>query len=66
MKANIYIDGFNFYYGCISETPYHWLNIAKLCQLLLPRDEIATIKYFTALVTPRPNDPEKLIRQERY
>ncbi|MBC8335464.1 MAG: NYN domain-containing protein [Anaerolineales bacterium] len=66
MKANIYIDGFNFYYGCIRKTPYHWLNIAKLCQLLLPRDEIATIKYFTALVTPRPNDPEKLIRQERY
>lgn len=66
MKANIYVDGFNLYYGCIRNTPYHWLDIAKMCQLLLPGDQIQSIKYFTAMVTPRPNDPEKRIRQERY
>lgn len=66
MKANVYVDGFNLYYGCIRNTPYHWLDIAKMCQMLLPGDQIQSIKYFTALVTPRPNDPEKLIRQKKY
>ena len=66
MKASIYVDGFNFYYGCIRNTSYHWLDIAKMCQMLLPGDQILSIKYFTALVTSRPNDPEKRIRQERY
>ncbi len=66
MKASVYIDGFNLYYGCVKGTPYHWLDLAKMCQILLPKDEIKTIKYFTALVTPRPNDPDKLLRQEIY
>lgn len=66
MKTNIYIDGFNLYYGCVKNTPYHWLNVATMCQLLLPSDEILQIKYFTALVTPRPNDPEQPIRQQLF
>ncbi|MEO8357608.1 MAG: NYN domain-containing protein [Chloroflexota bacterium] len=66
MKTNVYIDGFNFYYGCIKNTPYHWLNLAKLCNLLLPNDEIYCIKYFTALVTSRPNDPDKPLRQQAF
>jgi hypothetical protein len=66
MKTNVYIDGFNFYYGCIKDTPFHWLNPAKMCHLLLPHDTIHRIKYFTALVTPRPNDPDKLIRQQTF
>lgn len=66
MKTNVYIDGFNFYYGCIKNTPYRWLNLATMCQILLPKDQIHCIKYFTALVTPRPNDPNKLIRQKTY
>ncbi len=64
MKTNIYIDGFNFYYGCIRGTPYRWLNIATLCRLLLPNDAIHRIKYFTALVEARPNDPDKPLRQQ--
>ncbi|MBM3150902.1 MAG: NYN domain-containing protein [Chloroflexi bacterium] len=66
MKTNIYIDGFNFYYGCIKDTPYHWLNLAQMCRLLLPKDNIRRIKYFTALVTARPNDPDKPLRQRAY
>jgi uncharacterized LabA/DUF88 family protein len=66
MKTNIYIDGFNLYYGCIKDTPYHWLNPSKMCRLLLPHDDIHSIKYFTALVTPRPNDPDKPLRQQTF
>ncbi len=66
MKTNIYIDGFNFYYGCIKGTPYHWLDVAKMCSLLLPNDEILSIKYFTALVEARPSDPDQPMRQRTF
>jgi len=66
MKTNVYIDGFNLYYGCIKNTPYQWLNIAKMCHLLLPNDNIRKIKYFTALVKARPNDPEQPLRQQTF
>ncbi len=66
MKTNIYVDGFNFYYGALKRTPYKWLNIAKLCQLLLPKNQIHRIKYFTATVNDRPNDLELSTRQQTY
>jgi len=66
MKTNIYVDGFNFYYGALKGTPYKWLNIAKLCQLLLPQNQIHRIKYFTANVTDRPNDLDLSRRQQKY
>ena len=66
MKTNVYVDGFNLYYGCIRHTPYHWLNLAELCRLMLPRDRINQIKYFTALVAPRPHDPDQRNRQLTY
>ena len=66
MKTNIYVDGFNLYYGCIKDTPYHWLNLAEMCRLLLPKDKIHRIKYFTALVTARPNVPDQPLRQQTF
>ena len=54
MKANVYVDGFNLYYGAVKGTPYRWLDIAAMCRLLLPHDQINQIKYFTALINPRP------------
>lgn len=66
MKVNVYIDGFNLYYGAVKGTPYRWLNLAEMCRLLLPRDQIEQIKYFTALVNPRPSDPDQRSRQETF
>ena len=66
MKAIVYVDGFNLYYGAVKGTPFRWLNIAEMCRLLLPRDRIHQIKYFTALVDPRPGDPDQRVRQETY
>lgn len=66
MKTNVYVDGFNFYYGAVRGTPYKWLNIAAMCQRLLPNDQINRIKYFTALVHPRPKDPDQRVRQATY
>ena len=54
VKAVIYVDGFNLYYGCLKGTPYRWLDLQAFAQKMLPRDEIAGIKYFTAIVDARP------------
>jgi len=66
MKTIVYVDGFNLYYGAVKGTPYKWLNVKTLCQLLLPRNQIIRIKYFTAPVTARPNDPDQPNRQQIF
>jgi len=66
MKTIVYVDGFNLYYGAVKGTPYKWLDIHKLCQLLLPKNQFVKIKYFTALVTARPNDVDQPNRQQIY
>jgi uncharacterized LabA/DUF88 family protein len=66
MRTYLYVDGFNLYYGAVKGTPYKWLDILTLCQLLLPRNQILKIKYFTALVTARPGDPDQPNRQQIY
>jgi hypothetical protein len=66
MKTNVYVDGFNLYYGAVRHTPYKWLDIHKLCCLLLPSNEIHQIRYFTALVRNTPNDPTKAQRQQTF
>ena len=66
MKINIYIDGFNLYYGSLRGTGYKWLNPMTMCRLLFPRDTINKIKYFTARVSARPSDPDQPIRQNTY
>lgn len=66
MKTYVYVDGFNLYYGAVKDTPYQWLDILRLCQLLLPKNQILKVKYFTALVTARPGDPDQPNRQQIY
>lgn len=66
MKTIVYIDAFNLYYGALRKTPFRWLDLAKLCQFMLPPNQIQQIKYFTALVKPRPQNPDKPIRQQMY
>lgn len=65
MKTIVYVDGFNLYYA-VKGTPHKWLNISALCQQLLPRNQIVKIKYFTALVSARPGDPDQPNRQLLY
>lgn len=66
MKTNVYVDGFNLYYGAVRRTPYRWLDIHKLCCVLLPQNKIQRIRYFTALVQNTPNDKTKAQRQQTF
>lgn len=68
MKTNVYVDGFNLYYGCLKGRPGKWLDLERLCAQLLPQDNIHRIRYFTALVQQRPGDPDPDVakRQQVY
>jgi uncharacterized LabA/DUF88 family protein len=67
IKTNVYVDGFNLYYGALRKSSHKWLNLRRLCELLLrPENEIVEIKYFTARVIARPNDPGQPTRQQMY
>ena len=37
IRTNVYIDGFNLYYRALRRTPYRWLDVRRLAQLLLPQ-----------------------------
>jgi len=64
-RAAVYVDGFNLYYG-IRATPYRWLDIARLSRMLVPAAAIVKIRYFTARVHDRPDDPGQAQRQATY
>ena len=66
MATNVYIDGFNLYYGALKGTPYRWVNLVALCRLTLPRDRINRIRYFTARLTSLPHNPGQPARQQIY
>jgi hypothetical protein len=66
VRLNVYVDGFNLYYGCLRGTPHKWLDLHALCCRLFPNDEIQRIRYFTALISSRPDDPQKPQRQQAY
>ncbi len=66
MKTIVYVDGFNLYYGAVKDTSLKWLNIHRMCELHLPKDQVVGVKYFTAKIISRPDDPQKHIRQQVY
>ncbi|WP_157196589.1 NYN domain-containing protein [Methylobacterium sp. 88A] len=66
MQTNVYIDGFNFYYGRLKGTAYKWLDLERFCDQILPRNTVERIYYFTAKVDPRPHDLDQPARQLAY
>lgn len=66
IPSHVYVDGFNLYYGAVKGTSYKWLDISRMVQLLLPKNQVLKIKYFTAKVNPRPRDPDQPLRQQIY
>ena len=66
MKTNVYVDGFNLYYRALKDTPFRWLDLGKLAEVLFPEETINQICYFTALLYARANDPGQPRRQLVY
>ena len=66
VRTCVYIDAFNLYYGCLRRSAYRWLDLSALCRVMLPRNEIVAIKYFTARIVARASDPQQASRQQVY
>lgn len=66
MRTFVYVDGFNLYHRALRNTPYRWLDLAKLFKLLLPHDQVHRIHYYTARIAARPGDPDQPTRQQFY
>jgi hypothetical protein len=64
--VNVYVDGFNLYYGKLKGQPYKWLDIQSLFEDLMPGYEVKRVKYFTARVKSRANDLQAPARQSAY
>ncbi|MGI8557347.1 MAG: NYN domain-containing protein [Solirubrobacteraceae bacterium] len=64
--TNVYVDGFNLYYGALRGTPNKWLDLSTLLAQLFPSNRINRIRYFTALVDGRPPDLQQPVRQQTY
>ena len=66
LNTNFYFDGFSFYYGCVKDSAWKWLDLAALCNKVYPNLRINRIRYFTARVRPIPTDPNVPHRQQIY
>ena len=66
--ANVYIDGFNLYYGSLKNRwpQFKWLDLQSFCESLLPRLRVKRVHYFTARVQNSPRDPSVADRQQAY
>lgn len=51
-RAIVYLDGYNFYYGCLRNGEHKWLDIVQLFKGILhahdPNIELIKVKYFTS------------------
>ena len=67
-RTVVYIDGFNLYYCSLKDTPYKWLNLEALCNnILVPNaHDVLAIKYFSARISARKDDPDAPTRQDTY
>ncbi|AYO86619.1 MULTISPECIES: NYN domain-containing protein [Methylobacterium] len=65
-RTIVYIDGFNLYYRALKGTAHKWLDVAALCQAVLPAScQIVGVNYYTARVSGR-LDPTAPARQHAY
>lgn len=62
----VYVDGFNFYYGAARPIGERWIDLASLSETRLPRNRIVEVRPYSAMVSERPGDPGKPIRQATY
>jgi len=66
MQTNVYVDGFNLYYGAVKGTPLKWLDIKRYCELAFPKNRIHEVHYCTAIVQDASWDPHQSSRQQTY
>ncbi len=63
----VYVDGFNLYKGCLQGTGWRWLDLVGLADDLVGSGcTVVAVKYFTARVDDRVDDPLQSQRQDVF
>lgn len=64
-KVNVYIDGFNFYYGLKAKQwrKYYWLDIVAFYELFMKENQILNKVYYC---TAKPTNLDKKSRQNAF
>jgi len=66
-KCIVYIDGYNWYHAIFKHYPeWKWINIQSFCEYLRSREEVVSVKMFSAMVDPQNPQSEARDRQETY
>ena len=68
-RVVVYIDGFNLYYGLKAKgwQRFYWLDLRRLSEnLLLPKQRLMAVRYFTARVASEPPNSGRRMRQNTY
>lgn len=66
MKTTFYVDGFNFYFSSVQGSYLRWIDLSALFGIVLPKEELGLMRYFTAIVSGTATDPQKPSRQLAY
>lgn len=66
MLTNVYIDGFNLFYGALKGSTHKWLDVRRLAETLFPDDQIKHVYYFTARLRTTAGDSGGRQRQDVY
>src|SRR5690606_18643912 len=64
-KVNVYIDGFNFYYGLKSKRwrKFYWLNVVAFYELFMKEHQVLNKVYYC---TAKPTNTAKKNRQGAF
>jgi uncharacterized LabA/DUF88 family protein len=67
VRANVYVDGFNLYFGLLKgNAGCKWLDLRALATRAFPAYAVGRVRYFTAKVEAPPRDPDMAQRQQTY
>jgi uncharacterized LabA/DUF88 family protein len=67
MKTIVYIDGYNWYHAVFKHRPdWKWLNAQTFFEKLLHRDDLLSVKMFSAMIDPGKSVSDARDRQEKY
>lgn len=66
-RCIVYVDGYNFYYGVICQTPqWKWLDLHKYFSSLRLDEDVIRVKYFSAEIDRHLRISDRRDRQKRY
>jgi hypothetical protein len=57
----VYIDGFNFYYGAVKDTPHKCSTLELFATRLRNEDEVLKIRYFTSLMKNKASKERQVV-----